>query len=349
MRQSLIVILAILLSHGLTAQVPQAFSYQGIAVDADGSVVKDRALSLRFSIRAGSVNGAVVYQETHEANSTGIGHFTAEVGHGSPVSGDFRDIEWGSETQYLEVEIDVAGGQDYRPVATVELFSVPYAYVTDTADEVLQPGRTGLPGQAGDPGADGPSGPKGPTGAPGDPAPPCPGPKGEKGDKGPQGPMGPEGEPGGEKGEVGDQGPKGLTGRDYGPVGDPGPEGPPGDDNQGPPGPAGPQGPPGPPSNIQGPPGPEGPPGPNGGPPGPAGDPGPPGPDSPDGVQGPMGAQGPHMFRNHTYNMKSVPPTKMPGGSNNLEVGYIYIDDGTNRADGKPGFRRYDGSQWIDI
>lgn len=324
------------------AQVPSAFSYQGIAIDAQGSVIKNGDLGLRFSIRSGSADGIVVYQETHKSTSTAIGHFSAEVGNGTTVNGTFSDILWSSDPQYLEIELDAAGGSSYRPVATIELVSVPYAYYVDSAETVLEMGRRGAPGPAGIAGPDGAQGPRGPMGPTGDSPPPCPGAKGPKGDKGPTGPMGPAGEPGGMRGEDGDQGPKGPTGPAQGPQGVQGLPGPQGDDNQGPPGPAGPQGDPGPPSNIQGPPGPEGPPGPNGGPPGPVGDQGPPGPDSPDGVQGPIGPTGPNIFENKDFNMTSTPPA-------NSDISTIYIDDGTNRADGKPGFRWYDGSQWLDI
>ena len=95
---------------------------------------------------------------------------------------------------------------------------------------------------------------------------------------------------------------------------------------KGPNGPNGPKGPTGPaaaqgpacPSGIQGPPG----------------DPGPPGPTGP---QGPAGIGGFGVLP-----AQSTPPE-------NPVHGAIYMDDGTNRSDGKFGLRQFDSSNWIDL
>lgn len=83
---------------------------------------------------------------------------------------------------------------------------------------------------------------------------------------------------------------------------------------------------------IKGNPGNPGPPGPNG-PTGPIGAPGPSG-QSPAGSQGLDGAE--------TLSVTNQLP-------NNPVANQFYIDDGTNRADGVPGFRFYDGINWIDL
>lgn len=91
--------------------------------------------------------------------------------------------------------------------------------------------------------------------------------------------------------------------------------------------------------------GPEGPVGARGasGPAGPAcpagatGDPGDPGPP---GLSGEPGANGMDGFG--IMPAQSSPPE-------NPDNGDVYVDDGTNRADGKVGLRQYDESVWIDI
>lgn len=88
------------------------------------------------------------------------------------------------------------------------------------------------------------------------------------------------------------------------------------------------------PSGAQGPQGPQGPqgiPGPNGA----DGDPN--GPKGITGEQGPKGESG-----IETLTLSRVIPT-------NPDQSEVYIDDGTNRADGRPGFRFYDGTSWIDL
>lgn len=79
------------------------------------------------------------------------------------------------------------------------------------------------------------------------------------------------------------------------------------------------------------------------------------GPQGPQGPWGPQGEQGPQGFIGNqgpagevgrsgveSLGMRSVPPT-VP------EVGEFYLDDGTNRTDGSPGFRYFDGNQWLNL
>lgn len=102
----------------------------------------------------------------------------------------------------------------------------------------------------------------------------------------------------------------------------------------------GPQGPQGP-AGDAGPPGEKGAPGdiPPCGPihPSPSGDPGPQGPQGPPGIDGPPGPFGLPIM------VKSSQPIANP------IKGQIYVDDGTNTADGKIGLRYFTGNEWIDI
>jgi len=86
--------------------------------------------------------------------------------------------------------------------------------------------------------------------------------------------------------------------------------------------------------------------------PGEQGDPGPDGQVGPAGATGATGATGP---------VGATGATGQPGLSGALsltmtdevpvdpEPNEFYIDDGTNRVSGTPGFRFFDGSNWIDI
>ncbi len=101
---------------------------------------------------------------------------------------------------------------------------------------------------------------------------------------------------------------------------------------EGPFGPAGPQGPSGP-EGLKGQPGLP----PPCGPAGPIGAQGPQGPQGPAGADGPIGASGRPIM------VKSSQPIANP------VEGQIYVDDGTNTADGEIGLRYFTGSVWIDI
>jgi len=339
---------------------PDAFNYQGIAVDAAGNALASTTIGLQFSI-LDDLNGNTVYQETQTATTTNIGHFSADVGQGSVVTGSMSGLSWSNDGYYLMVEMDVNGGTNYGFAYTIELLSVPFALHAGTADNVLNLGQVGLQGPQGPTGATGPQGALGPQGASSGQ-----GPQGNQGPQGAQGPAGPQGATGpqgGQPGDTGLQGPQGDPGTSVGNAGPAGPQGPVGaqgpQGSQGAKGPQGPQGQPGndgvqgdpgPASTEVGPKGPDGPKGPNGGPTGPAGNEGaqgPQGPQGPQGVQGATGATGLTGSAGSSGNklllvMTDVEPT-------NVSVGYIYLDDGTNTANGNPGIRYWNGINWLDI
>jgi len=199
---------SLLCTTQVLAQLPQAFSYQGIALDKEDKPVVSKALGFKISIIEDNAAGNAVYSETHKTTSSEIGLFNLQIGRGTVVEGLFNDIDWGIKRHFVKVEMDAEGGENYTLAGTVELLTVPYAmYAFDSANNVA-----------------GPAGPPGPPGANGMPGPPGP------------------------------PGPPGFT-------------------------------------NIE---------------------------------------------------MTNTPPA-------NASQGRIYLDDGTNRADAKPGFRYFDGSVWIDL
>lgn len=335
MKKYHITIILSLLITLVFAQTPIGFSYQGIAEDENGSVIRNQNLDLRFEIL--DAVDAVIYSETHQVSSTSIGHFSAEVGRGTDVQGNFNDLDWSTGNLNLLVAIDIDADGNVDIELRDALYAVPYAYVVNTSSNTPI-GRAGPQGVQGPVGPSGPIGPEGEQGEPGSSPPACPGDIGEVGDPGPMGPQGPSGAQGA-MGFNGPDGPQGLPGR-AGDQGEPGVQGPPGlPGPRGNPGPEGDQGPQGPQTNMVGAQGPPGPPGPAGGP---AGDPGPKGVTGPAGPQGActQGPAGPTWLSQ--LQMRSSPPGATSGDN-------IYLDDGTNRTDNLPGLRIFTGGVWVDL
>lgn len=76
------------------------------------------------------------------------------------------------------------------------------------------------------------------------------------------------------------------------------------------------------------------------------------GPQGPQGPQGATGAQGPQGNGGGpggpgTPGMLTLEATSVVPSS--PSSGQMYLDDGSNRTDGVPGFRFYNGSQWINL
>lgn len=114
------------------AQVPQGFSYQTIAFNASGAPIANGTVALKISILENSATGTVVYSETHTKTTNAKGLVNLNIGQGTPVSGTFSGVNWGTNTKFVKVEMDPTGGTNYTNVGVNQLMSVPYANVSET-------------------------------------------------------------------------------------------------------------------------------------------------------------------------------------------------------------------------
>ncbi|WP_396145925.1 PQQ-binding-like beta-propeller repeat protein [Flavobacterium sp.] len=116
-----------LISTAIFAQVPQGISYQAIAMNSSGNPVVSSNVGIRLSILDNSATGTVLYTETQVKMTNPQGLFNLVIGQGTPTTGTFSTINWGTNSKFLKVELDVAGGTNYVLVGTTQLLSVPYA------------------------------------------------------------------------------------------------------------------------------------------------------------------------------------------------------------------------------
>jgi hypothetical protein len=174
-KQLLLITFCLLLATGINAQIPQSIKYQGIARNSAGLALNSQVISVRISIRDNSAAGPIVYQENHNTTTSPYGLYNLNLGTGSVLSGTFSAINWGTNTKFIEQEVDFGAG--FVNMGASQFLSVPYALYA----------------------ANGPVGPAGPIG----PA----GPTGPTGNTGPIGPTGPTG-------NTGPAGPAGTTGQD---------------------------------------------------------------------------------------------------------------------------------------
>jgi hypothetical protein len=120
------------------APLPQGIPYQAAARDAQGQVIADAPVNVRFSLHEGAVDGAVSYSETHALTTNGIGLFNTVFGNGTPEQSAFDSINWAATTKFLQVEIDLGDG--YVDMGTTQLLSVPYAFRSDEAARIKNAG-----------------------------------------------------------------------------------------------------------------------------------------------------------------------------------------------------------------
>ena len=139
---------SITLSVVLLAQAPESFSYQTVIRDANWAVLGNQSVGIKISIIEGQPNGVAIYEETHQSQTSQIGLVNLAVGGGTVVNGTFSSIDWGVNSYFIQVAVDVTGGTNYVEMGTTQLRSVPYALYAKTS---------------GTPGATGPQGPQGST------------------------------------------------------------------------------------------------------------------------------------------------------------------------------------------
>lgn len=124
--------IGLFLASLVSAQVPQAFSYQTIAFNAAGAPVANGNVSFRISILDNSATGTVLYTETQTKTTNSKGLVNLNIGQGTATTGNFGGINWATNTKFVKVEMDPAGGSNYTNVGVNQLMSVPYAQVSKT-------------------------------------------------------------------------------------------------------------------------------------------------------------------------------------------------------------------------
>lgn len=124
----------LLLVVTLVAQSPNAFNYQAVVRDANGDVIANTNVGVRISILQGSENGTPVYVESFTPLTSDFGLISLEIGNGSPVDGDFENINWGDGPYFINTGVDPAGGSNYTDLGAAPLVSVPYALHASTAN-----------------------------------------------------------------------------------------------------------------------------------------------------------------------------------------------------------------------
>ncbi len=129
------ILMAMLVSVGIMAQVPQKFNYQAVVRNSQGELLINSPVSVNISILKGSVSGQILYAESQHPTTNGNGIFTIAIGDGNVTAGAMSAIDWADGPYYIRTDIDPTGGQNYTITSTQQLMSVPYAlYAEKTAN-----------------------------------------------------------------------------------------------------------------------------------------------------------------------------------------------------------------------
>jgi uncharacterized protein (TIGR02145 family) len=128
-------LLLVLLGFAAWAQ-PKKVNYQAVALNAAGTPVKNKVISVRLSMVDSAASGTVLYTETHQPTTDGTGQFSVYLGGGTATQGTFANIPWGNnKDKFLKAEADLSGGSSYTLMGISQVVSVPYALAAGSLNE----------------------------------------------------------------------------------------------------------------------------------------------------------------------------------------------------------------------
>ncbi len=114
------------------AQNRNNFKYQAVVRNNQGEVIANQLVSIKVSIFQGSESGTPAYIEEHKPTTNAFGLVALNIGNGTVTSGVFNDIDWGNDSYFLKLELDIEAGTNYQVMGTSPLLSVPYSLHAET-------------------------------------------------------------------------------------------------------------------------------------------------------------------------------------------------------------------------
>lgn len=118
------------LSVNLFAQVQEHFNYQCALRDANGEILANTGVTVRFTFL--NANGeAVAYQEKHSTTTNEFGLVNLKIGTGNVTQFSWNNLDWWGFEYLLQVEVDLGDG--FVDMGTSEFGSVPFAVLSEKA------------------------------------------------------------------------------------------------------------------------------------------------------------------------------------------------------------------------
>ena len=119
------VTLLLVVVSSITVQAQNDGFNMQFAVYANGNTVPNQNVTVNTRIRNGQ-GGTILYEVNHTLNTNTNGIVNYIIGQGGTVvSGSFTPINWASDTLYVGIRFDPAGGTNFTPESQRPLLSVP--------------------------------------------------------------------------------------------------------------------------------------------------------------------------------------------------------------------------------
>ncbi len=113
-------------------QVTNKISYQAVIRDASNELVRDSQIGVRISILQGVFDGPEIYTETLTPETNANGLVIIEFGDQLAID----DINQASGPFFIKTEIDPTGGSNYTITGVSQIYTVPFAVHSKTAEKL---------------------------------------------------------------------------------------------------------------------------------------------------------------------------------------------------------------------
>jgi hypothetical protein len=134
--------LAFIIAIATFAQAPQGFNYQATVRNSSGALIVNQNVNFKFNIMQNSPTAVPVYSETHYVPTDDLGAVNLIIGQGTPATGTFASINWGSGNYYMGIELNTGSG--FVAMGTTQLLSVPYALYANSSGNSQSQGKTSI-------------------------------------------------------------------------------------------------------------------------------------------------------------------------------------------------------------
>ena len=116
-------LIALLVTSLLFSQ--SGINYKAVIKDGTGTIVSNQVVIVQFAIKEITSVGTTVYEETHSPSTDINGLVILNIGEGTPITGTFSTIDWGSDAHFLNVQVNAGSG--LTDMGTSQFKTVPYA------------------------------------------------------------------------------------------------------------------------------------------------------------------------------------------------------------------------------
>ncbi len=125
MKRFLLLFPALMIGVFISANTIKNFNYQAIVRNSEGELVANQSVQIQLTIIDAEADGDEIYSETHTVTTNEVGLINLSIGTGTSNLGTFESIQWGENSKFMKVEIDLGSG--FTDMGTFQLQSVPYA------------------------------------------------------------------------------------------------------------------------------------------------------------------------------------------------------------------------------